>query len=234
MIINRDKTDYPELMPVIFGISYDRDTRRSRITQRLKQRLDEGMIDEVKHLVDSGISPEKLEFYGLEYKYLTWYVTGRIKYEEMFAGLNTAIHRFAKRQMTWFRKMEREGTVIHWLDGKYDHGRKTFTKSRNPGEINSFDSKYPGKGIDDIGQGKCDQDIHRSKENIILFSEPSNSSSDHNGNVRDKKSNNYHGIINIQIPVCFRIFCFRWCAGIKQNQVGEYKEIQPGTKDNSF
>jgi tRNA dimethylallyltransferase len=119
-----NKTLYPTLKPVIFGIRFEREERRERITQRLKQRLDEGMADEVKQLTEAGIHPEKLEFYGLEYKYLTWYITGRISYEDMFRELNTAIHRFAKRQMTWFRKMEREGTVIHWLEGHWTMEKK--------------------------------------------------------------------------------------------------------------
>ena len=109
--------EYPDLNPVILGIRFDRETRRERITARLSQRLKSGMAEEVKGLIDSGIPPEKLEFYGLEYKYLSWYVTGKIGYEEMFERLNTAIHRFAKRQMTWFRRTERSGTTIHWLDG---------------------------------------------------------------------------------------------------------------------
>ena len=76
------------------------------------------MVEETENLINSGVSPETLIFYGLEYKYLTWYITGKISYEKMFDGLNTAIHQFAKRQMTWFRKMEREGITIHWLEGK--------------------------------------------------------------------------------------------------------------------
>ncbi len=109
---------FPDLRPLIIGIRFDRELRRERITMRLRQRLDAGMAGEVEKLIASGIAPEKLEYYGLEYKFLTWYVTGKISYDEMFAGLNTAIHRFAKRQMTWFRKMEREGIRIHWLDGQ--------------------------------------------------------------------------------------------------------------------
>ncbi len=108
---------YPELHPVIFGIRFDREERRERITKRLEERLKKGMTGEVESLLASGIPPEKLEFYGLEYKYLTCYVTGKISYDEMFSSLNSAIHRFAKRQMTWFRKMEREGFNIHWLEG---------------------------------------------------------------------------------------------------------------------
>ncbi len=109
----------PEIHPVIFGMHIDRDSRRARITLRLKQRLENGMIDEAKRLLSSGISPEMLEFYGLEYKYLSRFVTGKISYHEMFNSLNVAIHQFAKRQMTWFRKMEREGTRIHWIDANH-------------------------------------------------------------------------------------------------------------------
>ncbi len=99
------------------GIIFDREQRRQRITARLKQRLENGMVEEVEQLVKNGISYENLEYYGLEYKYLAWYLQGKISYDEMFEQLNTSIHRFAKRQMTWFRKMERDGIKIHWLDG---------------------------------------------------------------------------------------------------------------------
>ncbi len=100
---------------VTVGVEIDRDSRRSRITSRLKSRLDAGMVDEVKSLIDSGIKPDDLIYYGLEYKYLTLYVTGRMTYDEMFTSLEIAIHQFAKRQMTWFRGMERRGFNIHWL-----------------------------------------------------------------------------------------------------------------------
>ncbi len=105
----------PEIHPIIFGMDIDRDSRREKITLRLKQRLEQGMIEETKQLLSLGIKPEMLEFYGLEYKFLSRYVTGKISYDEMFNSLNTAIHQFAKRQMTWFRKMEKEGTKIHWI-----------------------------------------------------------------------------------------------------------------------
>jgi len=100
---------------VIAGVDIDRDTRRSRIELRLRSRLENGMADEVRALLDSGIAPADLEYYGLEYKFLTQYVTGRISYDQMFSGLLTAIHQFAKRQMTWFRGMERRGFTIHWI-----------------------------------------------------------------------------------------------------------------------
>ena len=101
---------------VIIGIDIDRDLRREKITRRLKARLDEGMIDEVRGLLNEGIPADDLIYYGLEYKYLTEYVIGRLTYDEMFRQLEIAIHQFAKRQMTWFRGMERRGFNIHWID----------------------------------------------------------------------------------------------------------------------
>ncbi|MBU2650150.1 MAG: tRNA (adenosine(37)-N6)-dimethylallyltransferase MiaA [Bacteroidetes bacterium] len=112
-----EETPFPEFESIVFGITFDRKIIRTRITERLKKRLDQGMIDEVRSLLEQGISPEKLKFYGLEYRYLTQYILGEISYEEMFRLLNTAIHQFAKRQMTWFRRMEKKGTEITWLDG---------------------------------------------------------------------------------------------------------------------
>ncbi|MBM3435885.1 MAG: tRNA (adenosine(37)-N6)-dimethylallyltransferase MiaA [Bacteroidetes bacterium] len=109
---------FPQLRPVIFGIRFEREELKQKITHRLKARLEAGMVDEVKALLAKGLKPEQLKFYGLEYKYLTQYVTGELNYEEMFRLLNTAIHQFAKRQMTWFRKMEREGAEIHWIEGR--------------------------------------------------------------------------------------------------------------------
>ncbi len=108
---------HPELKPLLIGIKFDREDRRSRITQRLKERLESGMVEEVKGLIDSGVSPDDLIYYGLEYKFLTRYVIGELSYDEMFSQLEIAIHQFAKRQMTWFRKMERNGFQIYWLDG---------------------------------------------------------------------------------------------------------------------
>ena len=101
---------------VIIGVDIDRDERRRKITSRLKARLDEGMVDEVKGLLGKNIKPEDLIYYGLEYKYVTEYCIGKLTYEEMFNGLEIAIHQFAKRQMTWFRGMERRGFSIHWID----------------------------------------------------------------------------------------------------------------------
>jgi len=107
----------PEINPIIFGINFDREQRRTRITERLKYRLENGMIDEAKNLIDAGISHQDMEYYGLEYKFLSWYLSNKITYDELFTKLNTAIHQFAKRQMTWFRKMEKDGTKIYWIDG---------------------------------------------------------------------------------------------------------------------
>ena len=108
--------ELPAVDSLIIGVSINREARREKITKRLKQRLDEGMVDEVKGLIDSGIPAENLIYYGLEYKFITEYVIGKTSYEEMFKGLEIAIHQFAKRQMTWFRGMERRGFTIHWID----------------------------------------------------------------------------------------------------------------------
>ena len=108
--------EFPALKSLIVGVDIDRELRREKITRRLKQRLDEGMVEEVRGLLAEGISAESLIYYGMEYKFLTQYAIGELTYEEMFHQLETAIHQFAKRQMTWFRGMERRGFVIHWLD----------------------------------------------------------------------------------------------------------------------
>ncbi len=112
-----EDSEVPNLKPLVVGLNYDREARRSRITLRLHQRLDEGMVDEVRSLLDQGVDPARLEYYGLEYKFLTQYITKKLTYDEMVVALNTAIHRFAKRQMTYFRGMERRGIAIHWLEG---------------------------------------------------------------------------------------------------------------------
>jgi tRNA dimethylallyltransferase len=109
--------DLPAFRSMVIGIRYDRESRRKRISQRLKERLAHGMIEEVQMLLDKGISVESLLYYGLEYKFITLFLTGKIPYEEMFCRLEVAIHQFAKRQMTWFRGMERRGIRIHWIDG---------------------------------------------------------------------------------------------------------------------
>lgn len=107
--------EFPSINSLIIGVDIDRELRREKITKRLRQRLDEGMVEEVRQLLNKGIQPEDLIYYGLEYKYLTLYVTGEISFEEMFKQLEIAIHQFAKRQMTWFRGMERKGFKIHWI-----------------------------------------------------------------------------------------------------------------------
>lgn len=110
--------EFPQINSLIIGVDIDRVLRREKISRRLKQRLDEGMVDEVKALLDGGISSGDLIYYGLEYKYLTLFAIGELSYQEMFHQLETAIHQFAKRQMTWFRGMERRGFTIHWLDAR--------------------------------------------------------------------------------------------------------------------
>ena len=108
--------ELPAVDSLIIGVAIDRDARREKISRRLKARLDEGMANEVRGLLQRGIPAEDLIYYGLEYKFVTEYVTGRITYNEMFRDLEIAIHQFAKRQMTWFRGMERRGFTIHWID----------------------------------------------------------------------------------------------------------------------
>ena len=106
---------FPALTSYNIGIDVDRETRRARITRRLHERLQAGMLEEVKKLLQEGIPPEDLIYYGLEYKYLTLHATGELTFEEMKKQLEIAIHQFAKRQMTWFRGMERRGITIHWM-----------------------------------------------------------------------------------------------------------------------
>lgn len=109
---------FPEIHSLIIGVDINRELRREKITRRLKKRLEEGMVDEVKSLLAEGIHPDDLIYYGLEYKYLTLYAIGKLSYEEMFHQLEIAIHQFAKRQMTWFRGMERRGFQIHWINAE--------------------------------------------------------------------------------------------------------------------
>lgn len=111
-----EERSFPQLNSLIIGLQIDRELRRAKITRRLKQRLDEGMMDEVRQLLSQGIAPDDLIYYGLEYKYLTLHAIGQLSYDEMFTQLETAIHQFAKRQMTWFRGMERRGLTIHWIE----------------------------------------------------------------------------------------------------------------------
>ena len=110
------KRELPPVDSLIIGIDIDRELRREKITRRLKTRLEQGMVEEVKALLDEGIPADDLIYYGLEYKFLTEYIVGKLSYDEMFSRLEIAIHQFAKRQMTWFRGMERRGFTIHWID----------------------------------------------------------------------------------------------------------------------
>ena len=112
-----DVREYAPLNSLIVGVDINRELRREKISRRLRARLDEGMVDEVRRILSNGVAPEDLIYYGLEYKFLTLYLIGKLTYEEMVSQLEIAIHQFAKRQMTWFRGMERRGCTIHWLDG---------------------------------------------------------------------------------------------------------------------
>ena len=121
------RRELPPVESLIVGIDIDRELRRQKITRRLKARLDEGMIDEVKRLLDEGIPAKDLIYYGLEYKFVTEYLTGKSSYDEMFQRLEIAIHQFAKRQMTWFRGMERRGFKINWIDATLPMENKVAT-----------------------------------------------------------------------------------------------------------
>lgn len=110
------RRQFPAIPSIIFGLDINRETRRQRISQRLRQRLDNGMVDEIRQILASGVTPDDLMYYGLEYKFVTLYVIGQLSYEQMVHDLEIAIHQFAKRQMTWFRGMERRGLHIHWMD----------------------------------------------------------------------------------------------------------------------
>ena len=114
---HKDDAPFPKYNSLNFGIHFEREEIRKRITSRLKDRLKNGMIDEVKQLLEKGFTAEQLMFYGLEYKFVTQHVIGDLRYNDLFQKLNSAIHQFAKRQMTWFRRMEKHGVEIHWLDG---------------------------------------------------------------------------------------------------------------------
>ena len=121
------RRELPPVDSLIIGVNIDRELRREKITRRLKARMEEGMVDEVKGLLAEGIPPEDLIYYGLEYKYLTEYITGVSTYDEMFQHLEIAIHQFAKRQMTWFRGMERRGFKIHWIEATLPMEEKVNT-----------------------------------------------------------------------------------------------------------
>ncbi len=112
-----ETTQYPDLNPITIGVGIDRELRRERISKRLYARLEEGMVDEVRRLIESGIAPDDLIYYGLEYKFLTKHIIGELSYNDMVQQLEIAIHQFAKRQMTWFRGMERRGYQINWING---------------------------------------------------------------------------------------------------------------------
>ena len=118
-----EERSFPQVNALVVGVSVDREVRRERISRRLRERLKEGMIDEVRSLLDSGITPDQLIYYGLEYKYITLYLTGAMKYDEMVHGLEIAIHQFAKRQMTWFRGMEKRGVDIKWIDASQERAQ---------------------------------------------------------------------------------------------------------------
>ena len=107
----------PDLKPIVFGIGWPRLALRQRITLRLRERMNQGMIEEVKELLESGVSFQTLDFYGLEYRFIGEYLKSELNRNDMFQKLNSAIHHFAKRQETWFRRMERQGTLIHWVEG---------------------------------------------------------------------------------------------------------------------
>ena len=121
---NFESRTIPEINYKIVGVEVDRETRRNRITTRLKTRLDEGLIEEVKYLLDNFLTPDDLEYYGLEYKWVGQYLNGEMDKEQMFEKLNVSIHQFAKRQMTWFRRMEKQGYDIHWVGAEMEMERK--------------------------------------------------------------------------------------------------------------
>ncbi len=122
-----DPEPLPEVRPMVFGLRWPREEMRRRITRRLKQRLNQGMVEETERLLATGVEHGSLEFYGLEYRFLSRMLRGELSREEMFKQLNTAIHKFAKRQETWFRRMEKRGTKIHWVDGAGDPSAAIIT-----------------------------------------------------------------------------------------------------------
>ena len=110
-----ENRNFPTIDSLVIGLDIDRELRREKISRRLRSRLDEGMVDEIRNIIVSGVNPDDLIYYGLEYKFVTLYVIGQLSYDDMVSQLEIAIHQFAKRQMTWFRGMERRGIKIHWL-----------------------------------------------------------------------------------------------------------------------
>lgn len=136
-----DAREFPAIRSLLVGVDIDRELRREKITRRLRQRLEEGMVDEVKRLLEEGIAPDDLIYYGLEYKFLTQYVLGQLSYDEMFCGLETAIHQFAKRQMTWFRGMERRGFTIRWIDATLPLEEKVENILALAGDVNASNER---------------------------------------------------------------------------------------------
>lgn len=122
-----DGIGFPQLNSLVVGVGIDRESRREKISKRLKQRLDNGMVEEIRSILDSGVSSDDLIYYGLEYKYVTQYVIGKLSFDEMYSQLEIAIHQFAKRQMTWFRGMERRGVKIHWIDALKPMDEKVYS-----------------------------------------------------------------------------------------------------------
>ncbi len=113
-----EQNEFPPLNSLVIGVDIDRELRRRKISERLKSRLENGMIEEIKDILFQGVKPDDLIYYGLEYKYVTLYILGQLSYEDMYSQLEIAIHQFAKRQMTWFRGMEKRGTYIHWINAE--------------------------------------------------------------------------------------------------------------------
>lgn len=136
------KTNFPEIPSLIIGVDIDREERRRKITTRLYQRLEEGMIEEVKQLLYQGIAPEDLIYYGLEYKFVTEHIIGKLSYNEMVRQLEIAIHQFAKRQMTWFHGMERRGIKINWINASLPMEEKIEMIQTLYKEGNKDESKY--------------------------------------------------------------------------------------------
>jgi tRNA dimethylallyltransferase len=131
---------FPRLKSLIIGIDLERELRRKRISVRLLERLENGLVDEVRNLISGGLEPKSLIYYGLEYKYVTNYIIGKLSYDEMVSSLETAIHQFAKRQMTWFRGMERRGIKINWIDGNLSTSEKLSAVERIWSEDQSSES----------------------------------------------------------------------------------------------
>jgi len=127
---SKDHQAVKQLNSLTIGIKSDREELKRRITERLNKRLNEGMIEEVKDLISKGVTKEKLNYFGLEYKFISQFIEGKLNYNDMFQKLNSAIHNFAKRQMTWFRKMEREGVLINWFQSNSYPQIKEFVKNQ--------------------------------------------------------------------------------------------------------